>query len=130
VSRTLTRGFDTALAAASLSDAPRTAKKMGSSLFSGSRLLSVGANLYARSHPASDNGKDFVLSTHAEARALVRRKHYDGDRNLTLYVARALADGSFGCSKPCANCLELCRVAGVRRVRFHDHQGNPKEIAL
>jgi hypothetical protein len=68
-----------------------------------------------------------VRSTHAEAQALVRRRYYEGDRNLTLYVARRRADGSLGCSKPCANCLELCRVAGVRRVRYFDTMGKLKE---
>jgi deoxycytidylate deaminase len=124
------RGYETALAATELSDAPRKALRLGSALYSGPRLLSIGANIYARSHPASDNGKDFVRSTHAEAQALVRRRYYEGDRNLTLYVARRRADGTLGCSKPCANCLELCRVAGVRRVRFYNAGGKPEEMAL
>ena len=124
------RGFETALAATEFSDAPRKALRLGSALFSGSRLLSIGANQYSRSHPASDNGKDFVRSTHAEAQCIVRRKHYDGDKNLTLYVARERADGSRGCSIPCGNCLELCRLAGIHRVRCWDKNGLPKEILL
>ena len=130
MSSTIERGFSVALAASQLSDAPRAGLRMGSALFSGSRLLSIGANVYARSHPDSDNGPDFVRSTHAEAQALVRRQHYDGDRNLTLYIARRRADGKQGCSKPCANCLELCRIAGVRRVRYFDTEGLTQELTL
>jgi deoxycytidylate deaminase len=130
MSRAIERGFSVALAASQLSDAPRAGLRMGSALFSGSRLLSIGANVYARSHPGSNNGPDFVRSTHAEAQALVRRQHYDGDRNLTLYVARRRADGSQGCSKPCPNCLNLCKLAGVRRVRYFDAEGLTQELAL
>lgn len=102
---------------------------MGACLMSGPRLLSVGANLYGKSHPDSHNGK-FIESIHAEHACLLRRRHYDLNPSLTLYVARVRADGSVGCSKPCANCLELCRVAGVQRIRYVDQHGQRKGITL
>ncbi len=122
------RGFDAALAAAELSTAPRVARMMGASLWAGSRLLSVGYNRY-HSHPLSANTKEFNRSLHAEHVALCRRKHYDrvGGR-LVLYVARHLADGSLGESKPCENCLTLARLAGVSKIYYHDNNGEPKEI--
>jgi len=95
---------------------------------SGPRLLSVGANLYNRSHPDSAN-PSFLRSTHAEHVCLLKRKHYD-DSNLTMYVARKLANGEPGASRPCKNCLELCRLAGIRRVRFYDRHGEQKEVVL
>lgn len=103
---------------------------MGAALFSGPRVLAVGANQYNRSHPASKNTEQFSCSTHAEHQALLRRRHYDGDRNLILYVARARADGALGCSKPCENCMDLCKLAGIKRIRYVDEQGNRKEITL
>ena len=125
----LTRGFEVAIAASLLSDAPRPALRLGASLFAGARLLSVGCNLYSRSHPASNNGRDFHRSTHAEHRCLLRRQWNPTD-NLTMYVARRKADGSSACSKPCNNCLELARIAGVRRIRYFGDDGKPKEITL
>jgi deoxycytidylate deaminase len=122
------RGFAVALAASEFSDAPRRALKMGASLYSGSRLLSIGANLFGRSHPDSANSPSFYRSTHCEHVALLRRKHYESTGNLTLYVARIRADGSFGCSKPCDNCMNLMKLAGVTRVRFFDENGNQKEL--
>ena len=123
------RGFDAALAAAELSDAPRTARKMGASLWVGPRLLSVGYNRW-QSHPSSDN-TEFNRSLHAENVAIIRRQHYDRMSGfLTLYVARRLASGEMGCSKPCANCMALARLAGVRRVWFYNHKGQPEEITL
>ena len=121
------RGFDTAFAASELSDAPRPGLRMGAALFSGSRLLSVGANLYGRSHPQSAQSEDFTRSTHAEHVALLRRQHYDIRSKLTLYVARKRSDGTIGNSRPCKNCITLCNVLGVGRVWFYEH-GIRKEI--
>lgn len=123
------RGFDIALSACEMSDAPRTGLRMGAALLAGSRVLSLGANLYQRSHPDSHNDT-FVRSLHAEHAAICRRKHYPSIGNLTLYVARKRADGSIGSSKPCNNCMRLCRVAGIRRVRYFDEHGNKQEIVL
>jgi deoxycytidylate deaminase len=121
------RGFDAAFAAARLSDAPREGLRMGAALFSGPRLLSVGANLYGRSHPGSRQTENFTLSTHCEHVALLRRQHYDARSSLTLYVARKRSDGSIGNSRPCINCLKLCALAGVGRVWFYEY-GIRKEI--
>lgn len=122
------RGFDTAFAAALLSDAPRAGLRMGAALFAGSRLLSVGANLYGRSHPASVQSEEFTCSTHCEHVALLRRQHYDDSgTRLTLYVARRRSNGSVGNSRPCVNCLKLCRLAGVTRVWFYEY-GIRKEL--
>jgi deoxycytidylate deaminase len=122
------RGLDIALATAALSDAPRMGLKMGACLMAGSRLLSVGANRWT-THPASNN-EDFTRSLHAEHVALLRRWHYDAPSRMTLYVARKREDGTLGCSKPCANCMALARLAGVRRVWFYDHEGQPEEVTL
>jgi deoxycytidylate deaminase len=123
------RGFDVALAASLLSTAPRAGLRLGSALFAGARLLSVGFNRW-HTHPASDNTKEFDRTLHAEAVALLRRQHYDTLNRMTLYVARRREDGTLGCSKPCANCMALARLAGVRRVWFYDQEGKPKEINL
>ena len=123
------RGMSVALAASLLSNAPRCGLRLGAALYSGSRLLSVGANRW-HSHPASDNNDEFCRSLHAEHCALVRRQHYDAPSRMTLYVARRREDGSLGCSKPCGNCMELARFAGVRRVWYYDQNGEAKEIVL
>ena len=123
------RGMSVALAASLLSDAPRCGLRLGASLFHGSRLLSVGCNRW-HTHPASHNTKEFDRTLHAEAVALLRRAHYDVPRRLTLYVARKREDGTLGCSRPCANCMALARLAGVRRVYFYDAEGKIKEVKL
>lgn len=123
------RGFSVALAASMLSTAPRAGLRLGAALYHGSRLLSIGANRWS-THPASDNNEEFCRSLHAEHCALVRRQHYDAPNRMTLYVARRRDDGTLGCSKPCANCMALARLAGVRRVWFYDAAGKPEEITL
>jgi deoxycytidylate deaminase len=123
------RGFEAAFAASELSDAPRAGLRMGAALFSGSRMLSVGANLYRRTHPASAQAEGFAYSTHCEHVALLRRQHYDTRSRLTLYVARRLADGTVGNSRPCINCMNLCKLAGVTRIWFYEY-GQRKETTL
>ena len=115
------RGLDIALATAALSDAPRMGLKMGACLMAGSRLLSVGANRWT-THPASNN-EGFTRSLHAEHVALLRRWHYDAPSRMTLYVARKREDGTLGNSKPCDNCVRLCKLAGVRRIYFYNKSG-------
>jgi deoxycytidylate deaminase len=122
------RGFEVALAAAELSDAPRAGLRMGACLVAGARLLSVGSNRW-HSHPSSEN-KGFNRSFHAEHCALVRRQHFDRmSGRLTLFVARRLADGTIGDSKPCSNCLALAKLAGVRKVWYYEN-GAQRELVL
>ena len=116
------RGLSVALAASLLSNAPRTGLRLGAALFHGSRLLSVGANRW-NTHPDSDNNDVFCRSLHAEHCALVRRQHYDAPSRMTLYVARRREDGTLGNSKPCGNCVRLCKLAGVRRIYFYNKYG-------
>lgn len=122
------RGFSVAFATALLSDAPRCGLRMGAALYTGSRLLAVGANRWC-SHPASDN-TGFPRTFHAEHVALVRRKHYDVTSRLVMYVGRMRDDGTIGCSRPCHNCFDLMRLAGVGRVRFYDENSKQQEVSL
>jgi deoxycytidylate deaminase len=123
------RGFDAAFAASELSDAPYARLKMGACLLAGSRLLSVGANRWC-SHPCSGNTKEFNRTLHAEAVALLRRQYFDRPSgHMTLFVARRLADGSIGNSRPCFNCMRLCKEAGIARIWFYEN-GERKECKL
>lgn len=120
------RGFSIAFATALLSNAPRSGLKMGACIMAGSRLLAVGANRW-HSHPDSDND-GFCRTLHAEHGAILRRQHFDKPSGrLTLFVARRLADGTVGNSKPCINCMNMCKLAGIGRVWFYE-EGIPKEM--
>lgn len=98
-------------------------------LFTGPRLLTLGANLYERSHPESERKalENFTRSTHAEHRALLKWQHYDMRNRLTLFVARRRSDGTIGNSRPCKNCMKLCKALGVGRVWFFEN-GIPEEV--
>lgn len=117
VTRSWRRGFEAAKAASQNSIAPRHARKVGAALFAGSVLLSLGHNSYNHGHPRAG------WNIHAEHRALLRRRHHESARGLTLYVYRELANGQLACCRPCENCWALLREAGVRVVRFVDEQG-------
>jgi len=123
MNRSWKRGFEAARVASLDSVAPHLARKVGAALFGGSILLALGHNTYGQSHPDSQ----LLCNVHAEHRALLRRQYYEG-RGLIMYVFRQLASGAQACSKPCANCIGLMRIAGVRAVRFINDRGKAEEI--
>ncbi len=127
------RGFEAAAAISEHSTATQTGYKMGAAMFSGSILVSVGANLIQKTHPDS-KFQNFNVGVHAEHSCLLKRRHYE-DRNLTVYVYRQQQikvkdTGKNGCSKPCLNCQALLSLAGVRRVRYINENGQPEEMKI
>jgi len=124
------RGFETAQAASYHAEVTYEPWKMGAAMFSGNNLLSVGFNLMRKSHPQSQHIKGYNTCVHAEQMALIRRRHYDGNSNLIMYVWRTGGDGKAASSKPCPNCRNLMRLAGVRKVRYYSEDGEPEEMKL
>jgi deoxycytidylate deaminase len=116
--RRLPRKFEIARAASFLSRA-RTARKVGAALFSGSILLSVGSNEYNKTHPNSAP----YCNLHAEHRCLLRRQWRENGKNLCIYVYRELSNGTLACSKPCHNCMNLLKEAGVKKAYYFDKLG-------
>lgn len=116
-------GFDIAKAASDYATAPRHSRKVGAALFSGGALIAIGYNRYNYTHP------DAKWGIHAEHSALIKRRYHPG-KNLVMYVYRELSSGQPACSKPCENCQNLMREAGVKFVRFLDDAGNFKQIQL
>lgn len=123
------RGFEAAEAASTHAEVSYGPWKMGAALFSGNNLLSIGFNLMTKSHPQSQIG-DYNVRVHAEQMALIRRRHYDGDSNLIMYVWRTAGHGGPASSKPCPNCQNLMRLAGVKKVRYFDEKGEAWELKL
>jgi len=93
-------------------------------IFSGNRLLSYGYNF---------------RETHAEASAIKRlnrriRRGLDPDsipHNLHLisYMYKK-SSGNMGTSLPCASCMELLKLNGIRTVTYFDRKGIPCQILL
>ena len=73
----------------------------------------------------ADNKRRLNGSVHAEIDALkqlVRQKR--GAEGATITVIRYLADDSFGASKPCADCMEAIKEAGIKRINYFDYDGS------
>jgi deoxycytidylate deaminase len=105
---------------------------MGAALFNGSKLVSIGFNTYFKSHPEhlvhGRGQKKYFENIHAEQAALIKRKHYDGDDNLIMYVWRELDNGAPAHSKPCEMCQRLMKIGGVKKVRFLEPDGSWAEM--
>jgi deoxycytidylate deaminase len=130
--RSWQRGFEAATAASIHSTGIAVGQKLGAALYSGSNLLSIGFNDWNKTTRHSQN-IDYNGNTHAEVMALVRRWHYDKTKNLIMYVSRYITNSQqtiigYGCSRPCNSCMRLIVSYGVRRVRFFDENGEPREI--
>ena len=121
------RGFEAAQAAAAHSDGKIIGSRMGAALYAGPNLLAVGFNIYTKTHPDGKR-QNYDITIHAEQMALFRRRHYDNDSNLIMYVWRETVGGVAALSKPCVNCQERLRVAGVRRVRYINERGEAAEM--
>ena len=103
------RGIREAAKAASLA----TGKyRVGSALLRKSQLVSVGWNT-TKTHPKNPSPN----SQHAEFSCLhgVRRQDMS---SLQLFVVRLDSGDQFAMSKPCTDCQEFLRAAGLRRVVY------------
>lgn len=62
---------------------------------------------------------DRAPRAHAECRIVGKL-----DRGVTVYVARPMADGTWGMAKPCPGCRIALRAFGVKKVYYTISQGN------
>jgi deoxycytidylate deaminase len=102
--------------------APHYSKKIGAALFNGNKLVSIGYNLFNKTHTFYSGIRNFLdhdKCVHAEMTALVKRQYHD-DSNLILYIYREHLDGTIACAKPCSICMTLIKLAGVKRIRYTD----------
>lgn len=134
LTKTWRRGFEVAAAASIYSTGPRLGMRLGAALYSGSSLISIGANNWYRTHPDSRHPL-FAKNIHAEHAALLKRKYYDNSKNLTMYVYRSRMNNitketNLGCSRPCLNCMALLRLSNVRRIRYINEAGVPEEMKI
>lgn len=62
--------------------------------------------------------RQMVLSSHAELSVIwkVRRRTFRGKAD--IYVVRVLKDGTVGNARPCQECVNIMRCAGIRRVYY------------
>jgi deoxycytidylate deaminase len=98
--------------------------QLGVVIAKGKRVISVGWNKY-KSHPRQlsyikDGKRIQTGSVHAELDAIigVPQKHLEG---ATLYIARVLADGACGLSRPCSACRKVIRAAGIRKIVYTEN---------
>ena len=126
------RGFEAAMKASKESEWYSVRDRMGSAIFAGSRLISLGSNFLAKSKPGNTftkigpNGKviQYLKSIHCEQQALVRIRHYDySNQKLVMFVYREDAKGNMAASFPCPMCQNALRKSDVDVVYFitHDH---------
>ena len=122
------RGFEAALAASSHSDWPTRRTQMGSAIFMGSRLMSIGFNHFNKARPGNKFYKmrqdgiivEYVKPFHAEQSALVkiRYREYPSRKKLVMFVYRTDAQGQPASSFPCQMCQNEISKSCISTVHF------------
>lgn len=79
------------------------------------RMVSAGTN------SVSYGTDDPPFSCHAEEAAV----EYMRSPGHTIYVARVRKGGTIGLARPCGNCTDLLRRAGIRRAVWTSVDGKP-----
>lgn len=98
--------------AASVSRLSSMRQRVGAAVVKGGRILGVGCN-----RPGSSTRTPSSWSRHAELQAIVNA----GDvRGATIYVYSERRDGTIRLAKPCVNCAELIRTAGIKKVVYSE----------
>lgn len=117
------RGFKHAIDAALVSD--NKYHRVGSSLWNGSRLISVGWNNF-KTHPHSPTR---FHAQHSEFNCLVGLHKYDVV-GATIFVVRLTRGGDIGIAKPCPDCERFLRAAGIKRVYYSGRDYVVQEMRL
>lgn len=91
-------------------------QKHGCVAIRGGRVLAVGVNAYRNARQLFDIIPSYGRSIHAEEACL---KALGGEaRGVTMYIARVNNYGVEMMSKPCSNCAQLLKEAGVKKVVY------------
>jgi len=132
----LRKGFEAAKVASLYSDGDSVRQRMGSAIFAGSRLLSIGFNQYYKSRPDNrfikivDNKLvEYYKATHAEQSALDKIKYSPNytKAKLILYIYREGANGMPSASAPCELCQSVIKRSDISIVRFFTMSGEYRE---
>ena len=90
------------------------------------KVVSIGWN-EDKTHPLNKQYpyKDFITSTHAEMRAIIKAKHKKEDfSDCNMLVVRIDYLGKVKNSKPCVGCQALIEDMGINKVWHSDDAGN------
>lgn len=97
--------------------------KMGAIVVRKGHIIGWGYNKN-RSHPKS---KSYEHMIHAELAALLNAGFIEGTADADLYIVRITKGGSMATSKPCNDCMDLIKEAGIRNITFVCENGTVKK---
>lgn len=93
--------------------------RVGSVLFKGKRILSIGFNS-TKTHPLSQTR---YKSSHAEFSTLIGNHKLDLVDSHIL-VTRLTPGGQYLMAKPCPECFKFIKAAGISRIYFTNENGD------
>lgn len=101
--------------------------KMGAVVVRNGNLIGAGCNKN-HSHPRSKSYENMI---HAELAAILNAGQIWGTiPNGDLYVVRVTKGRSLATSKPCNDCMDLIKEAGIDSVTYIDEKGEVKTEEL
>lgn len=91
--------------------------RIGAVIVKKKSIVGVGFNKIWKTHPLISKGTHKKL--HAEVDAIIgqSRRHLEGS---IIYVYRDLRNGEVGLCKPCVDCQQILKEAGVKKAYYTD----------
>jgi deoxycytidylate deaminase len=91
--------------------------KVGAVAVSGGRVIGTACNK-SRNHPTVLEDKDIKSQAGICAERRLLGIIGEKAKGVTIYVARARKDGSFGLSEPCDRCKKALNSANIKKVVY------------
>jgi len=98
--------------------------KLGSVIVNKNKVVSVGFNNMAKSHPKMPGTYKFL---HAEVHSLLGC-NYNETKGSTLYVYRETLNGDLAQARPCSNCYQAILASGIHEICYTTPEGYKKEV--
>lgn len=93
----------------------KRSKAMGASIVRSGNVLSFGTNIPNKTHPEYKT-HPYSKSIHAELSAIIHAAADVGGADMYIYREDAL--GRPALAHPCPHCMDILRLAGIRRVFY------------
>ena len=100
---------------------PRQRYNLGAVVAKGNRVISIGRNNMAKTHPLISRGSHKLI--HAEVDACIGLDR-DRLRGSSIYVYRETTSGEIAMAKPCVDCRNILLSFGVKTAHYTDPSVN------
>ena len=98
--------------------------KLGSVIFKGKRIISVGHNQIRSVSAVTDDKRKWSNSLHSELAAILRGPNYRIYKGASIFIVKvSKTEHSFSNARPCEYCMASLEYVGIKKIYFTNEQG-------